>query len=494
MILINNTNKNIISGIVLQITTAITGILLTKIYLLSFGTVINGLIISIKQFLSYFSLFEAGIGAAAIALLYKPVVQKDIAGINKILSAARKYYIKTGILFISSVILFSFLYPFFTKKEVPVYLSGVLVLILGLIACADFFLIGKYRILLTADNKLYILNIVQTSGILLVFIISCFLYKINSGVILIQLVPAFVYLPRYLFLFYFFNKNYKSIQFTNNDKNFKIPQSNDALIHQIISLIVYNTPFVLLTLFCALSDVSVYGIYYMIIFALQLLIGSFNTGSTARFGQLIARNNKEELFRQYNKYISLYFMFTTILYVCLAVLLLPFIRIYTNDINDNQYVNKIYAVLFCLNSFISNIRSPAAILINGSGHFKETKYRAFTEGLIGLVISSVLIRRLGILAILTGSFCSSLYRTIDVLFYTEKRILPDSLVKTLKYLLIYSIPGIIIFVFFQKFVVYLPNSIFDWILYAFAVTLSSFILIFPLFILLNNRLNKQYAD
>jgi len=487
MPLSDDTNKNIVSGVFLQITTAATGILLTKIYLLSYGTVINGLIISIKQFLSYFGLFEAGIGAASIALLYKPVVQKDIALINKILSAAKRYYIKAGILFILSVILFSFVYSFFIKKEVPRILSTVLVLILGLISCADFFFIGKYRVLLTADKKLYILNVVQTLGIILIFMASYFLYKMKSGVIVMQLIPAFVYLPRYLFLTRYLKNNYKSIRFTDNDKHFKISQSNDALIHQIISLVIYNTPFVLLTVFCTLSDVSVYGVYYMIVFAIQLLIGSFNTGVTARFGHLIADNNKEELFKRYKKYIMFYFMFTTILYVCLAVLLLPFIKIYTNDIQDGQYSNKLYALFFCLNSFLTNIRSPAAILINGAGHFKETKYGSLTEGLIGLAVSLALIKSFGILGILTGLFCSSLYRTIDVLLYVERKILPGSLLKTLGYLLIYLIPGICVFILFQKFVTFKPYTVFSWVVYAAIVFLLSSVLISPLYILVKRK-------
>ena len=53
---------NIISSLLLQVTTLICGFIVPKIIIEKFGSNVNGLVSSITQFLAYITLLEAGIG------------------------------------------------------------------------------------------------------------------------------------------------------------------------------------------------------------------------------------------------------------------------------------------------------------------------------------------------------------------------------------------------------------------------------------------------
>lgn len=87
---------NIFFGFIGQIITITLGIIIPRLFILNLGSAANGLLSSVGQVLSYLTLLEAGLGGASIQALYKPLANKDIEGINRILSATSDYYKKQG--------------------------------------------------------------------------------------------------------------------------------------------------------------------------------------------------------------------------------------------------------------------------------------------------------------------------------------------------------------------------------------------------------------
>lgn len=69
---------NMISGLILQLFTLVSGFILPKIILIYFGSEVNGLVSSLNQFLSYITLVEGGITGVIVANLYKPIVDQII--------------------------------------------------------------------------------------------------------------------------------------------------------------------------------------------------------------------------------------------------------------------------------------------------------------------------------------------------------------------------------------------------------------------------------
>ena len=69
---------NSITSLLLQVITAIFGLILPSMMIRSFGSEANGAVASISQFLGYISLIEAGVGGVARAALYGPLAKKDI--------------------------------------------------------------------------------------------------------------------------------------------------------------------------------------------------------------------------------------------------------------------------------------------------------------------------------------------------------------------------------------------------------------------------------
>ena len=64
-----------------QIVTIAFGVILPKLFIVSFGSEVNGLLSSVTQAFVYVNLLEAGVGTATLQALYGPIARKDQHGI-----------------------------------------------------------------------------------------------------------------------------------------------------------------------------------------------------------------------------------------------------------------------------------------------------------------------------------------------------------------------------------------------------------------------------
>ena len=153
---------NASSSALLQIVTFIVGLITPRVMLSVYGSEINGLISSITQFISYFNLVEAGLSGATVYSLYKPLAENDYGKVNSIVSAAKRFYQQAGYIFVSLTFLLAVVYPLYIDVESLIsWEIGVLVLILGVNGALEFFTLSKYRALLTADQRTYVISIVS---------------------------------------------------------------------------------------------------------------------------------------------------------------------------------------------------------------------------------------------------------------------------------------------------------------------------------------------
>ena len=167
----------VFTNLLLQFVTFLCGFILPPLIIQKYGSSTNGMISSINQFISYLNLVEAGVGGASIVALYKPLIEKKYETANKILSVTRKFYNKSGLIFLILIIVLAFFYPIIVKEKVDYTTTFLMVLVLGISGISEFFLIGKYKVLLTADKRIYIISIVQALALLVATFISVILIR-----------------------------------------------------------------------------------------------------------------------------------------------------------------------------------------------------------------------------------------------------------------------------------------------------------------------------
>jgi len=149
---------NTIVSALQQIVLFIVGLIIPSIFLRYYGSEINGLVSSITQLISYITLIEAGVSASIIYYLYKPLSENDNTQISRIVSAARTTYRKLGFTVVALSTLLAVGYMLFSSVEGLSQLDiFILVMAMGFSGSLEFFTMSRYRVLLTADQRTYVL-------------------------------------------------------------------------------------------------------------------------------------------------------------------------------------------------------------------------------------------------------------------------------------------------------------------------------------------------
>ena len=421
--------KNMAANLFLQIVVFISGIILPRFILQAYGSSINGMITSVNQFLTYLGLAEAGVATASVVALYTPLALGRKDEVNSILSAARKFYNRSGVLFLSLTAVLVFIYPFFISGQLDNSLVRWMIVVLAGSTLVDYFFLGKYRVLLMANQEGYVVALIQSVGTVANMVVSIGLIYAGASVLAVKAVATGVYVLRLFLVKAYAKKKYPDLDFHAQPAEGALKQKNAALFHQVVTIIVNNTDTTILTICLgsrSLLEVSVYGIYMLVVNAVNQLLTSFSNGLTAGFGEVIARREEETLKKSYSDYEYMFFLIFFVVVACMGVLLIPFISVYTIDMKDVQYVRPVIAVLFTLLVFLQNVRIPGLTIICAAGHYKETRYQAGLEAAINIVVSLALVWSMGMTGVLLGTVCSYGYRSFEIILYTNRHLIPGT--------------------------------------------------------------------
>ena len=126
-----NALYNIIFAIILQLITALSGLILPRLIIPKYGSDVNGLIISITQFLSYIALLEAGAESVFRAALYNPFAQKDYYKVSKIFNSSKKFFKKIAIILLLYVVALCIIFPTLIAQNHDFVFTILMVLILS---------------------------------------------------------------------------------------------------------------------------------------------------------------------------------------------------------------------------------------------------------------------------------------------------------------------------------------------------------------------------
>lgn len=407
----------------LQFFTVVAGFIVLRTILVFYGSEINGLVISITQFIAYFNLVEAGLAGAAVYALYKPLAGGDHKSINAVISATKRFYILSGYIFVALVLGLALIYPAFIKIDGMSSIDiGILVLILGVSGALEFFTMAKYRALLTADQKMYVLSLSSIVAIILNTVIIVILAYYEVNIIIMRAVALFSVFARSLILYVYVRLKYPYINYKEKPDNESLNKRWDALYLQILGSIHSGAPVIIATIFTTMSMVSVYAIFNMIVGGVSGLLGIFTSGLSASFGDVIARKEQTILQKAYQEFELMYYALITWAFSCTMVLIMPFIKLYTAGVTDVNYNLPLIGTLITLNGFMFHLKTPQGMLVISSGQYRETRWQTTIQGLIAVVGGVIFAQFWGLAGILIGSILSNIYRDIDLLFYIPHKL------------------------------------------------------------------------
>ena len=441
--------KNFIFSVVGQALMIVIGLVLPRLYIVSYGSEVNGLLNSLNQFIVYLSLFEAGIGAMTLQALYAPIAKKNWNNVNKVLAATNKYYKRAGRWYFLSLLLLAVVYPFVVKSELSKVSIMLAAIFNGLGNVIMFYCQGKYKLLLQAEGKNYIITNLTTVIFILTSLAKVLLIQLGMDFVAVLFASLVIGLSQVFYIEWYIRKNYPQLNLKVEPDYDSLSQKNYTLIHQLSSLIFNNTDALVLTLFCGLKVVSVYSMYKMIISQLEKVLTILSDAVSFAMGQTF-QVDKEQFKKMIDTFEILYSSVSFCLFSVALYLFVPFMKLYTVGVSDIEYADTKLALLFVSAALLTAMRLPMLLTINYAGHFKMTTPQTIAESVINIVVSVLSVFKFGIYGVLIGTIVALLYRTNDVILYSNRLILKRSAKKTYKIHIINLIVMLMVELLFAK--------------------------------------------
>lgn len=413
---------NTIVSLAYQLITLVCGFILPRYFLTYYGSAVNGLVSSITQFLGFITLAECGVGAVVQSALYKPLADRDEDKVSRIIRSSERFFRRIAVILCVYTAVLMAVYPIITLDSFDFIYTMGLIFIISISSFAQYFFSMSYRLLLNADQMGFIQLGLQGGTTLLNTVFSVILMRVGVGVHLVKLVTAVIFLIQPVVLNTYVKRHYKL------DKKIElegepIKQKWNGLAQHIASVVLNNTDSVVLTLFSTLENVSVYAVYHLVVNGVKQILTSLTTGMQAMLGNMYARKETETLNNTFGWLEWLMHFVVIFAFTCTAVLILPFVKVYTADVSDANYIVPAFAFLISAAQASYCLRLPYNMMVLAAGHYKQTQWSAIIEAMINIIVSVVLVKQFGLVGVAVGTLAAMLYRTTYLAWYLSKDIL-----------------------------------------------------------------------
>ena len=413
---------NTVSSLVFQITTIICGFILPRLILGTFGSEVNGLVNSITQFLGIIAFLELGVGAVIQSSLYKPLSEHDDKSVSEIITSGNKFFTTLGVILFAYVIILVFVYPQFVEQEFDWFYTATLIVAMSISSFAQYFFGIVYRLLLTADQRGYIQYTAQTVAVVGNTIACFILIQLGAGIQIVKLTTSIIYLLQPLSIYLYVKKHYKINTHARYTEE-PIKQKWNGIAQHVAAVILDNTDTIVLTLFSTLSNVSIYSVYYLVVKGVKQLLMSMTNGIQSLIGELWAKKELEELNKTFAWTEWVIHTGTTLVFGIAALLIVPFVKVYTLGVDDADYIQPLFAALIVAANAGHCLRLPYNIMILAGGYYKQTQSNYIIAAVVNVIVSVITVKAWGLVGVAIGTLVAMMYQTVWMAWYDSKNLI-----------------------------------------------------------------------
>lgn len=462
---------NAVFSILLEIMTIISGFIIPRLIIGTFGSEVNGLTNSIASFIGYITLLQSGVGSVAKHALFKPLADKNHEQLSIIVNTVERFFRKIAGLTILYILLLAVLFPTLITPKYDFLYTASLVVIIGISTAAQYFFGITNQMLLEADQRSFVFSGIQILTLLLNTIVVVILVRAKCSIQIVKLASSVFFVLRPVVLNYYTRTHYRLKRQTRID-NGLIKQRWDGFIQAIAYFIHSKTDVMVLTLMSTLSNVSIYSVYAMVTLALTSFLKAIDKAVNASFGNIIACNENDHLQRTFSLYNTFTHIVSTIAFSTASITIFSFIEVYVKNVSDAEYVQRTFGIIIISAEYLYCLRLPYNSVIYAAGKFRETRISAAIEAGLNILISVIMVHRFGLVGVAIGTAVAMSYRTVSFVVYLHKEVLKLNFLIQIKRYLVSFLSYTISIVTLSSIKV-VTNGYFQWGIYALAVLIGS---------------------
>jgi len=423
--------RNSSVALLAQFVAIIYGFVLPRMILGHFGSEINGLTQSIKQFLGVIGFLDMGVGQVVRSALYRPLADKDHLQLSRVMASGTKFYRRLAYMMIAYVAILMCVYPYVAEQNFGWLYTATLIAAMAISSFAQYYFGITNEQLLHADQCGYIIYSLQIISYLLNLAACVWMINVGCSIQQVKLAASLIFLIRPLVIQIYIQRHYqidRKIRYTSEP----IAQKWNGVAQHVSAVVLDGTDTIVLTLMSTLSNVSVYSVYYMVITSLQQFYQSTTAGIQSAAGALWAKQDAEEIGRMFSQVEFLLHSAVVFMFSCAGMLIVPFVRVYTYGLSDANYIQPLFAALLVIAYGIRSLRTPYNIWILAAGHYKQTQVCHITAAAINLIISVFAVSQWGLVGVAVGTLIAMVYQTLWMAVYCYKNLINRSLNKLAK--------------------------------------------------------------
>lgn len=394
------------------------------------------------------NLLEIGLGSGLMQALFKPLHDGNTAQVNGLLARAKRYYNQSGLLILLGAAMVSVVYSL-NHGDTSFFELFFLAATLLFGSALEYIFIGRFRVLLTADEKVGVLLNIQTGSLLLASAIRVAMMFLGYGIVLMQVVATAVYALRAVLIAFYVRKKYPQVSYHGERSTVRI-ENTSVFWHNISNLVVLNAPFLLLLLLTEKVTTSIFAIYAIVYSAISsILYAVFSQAVVAGFGKVAAKGDRNALRTQYDLYEFVFTICMFVAFVTTTSMIQDFVRIYSAGTSDVNFFLPYIALLFTIWGLLFSLRYPLIALLQADGHFKQTKNSVVIEMLLMIVFSLIGVLLYGLYGVFIGMILSAIMRALHLIWYVNKKILQRKLTSSIRRLAVNTLLALPILWYFD---------------------------------------------
>lgn len=414
--------KNVVTTFGHQLITTLCGLVIPWIMIETFGSAQYGATTSIAQFLAYITLLEGGIGRVARGALYKPLAEQDQQGISQVYLAVKRFFSGIGIGFAVYAVLLALVYH--RIAEVSIFDWEYTFWLVLSIAVGKFaeYMGGISKVtLFNADQRQYVVSSAYIVTNVLNAVLIFVLCRSGVDILWVKLTSSMVFVLRPIIFSVYLRRHY---HIQKHGVRAKLPNKFTGLAQHTAYVIQNNTDVLILTVLSDLKTVAVYSVYHLIIFSMRNLVTSFTGGMEALLGEMVAKGEQKELQKTYRTYKFLLTILSVTLFGTTAVMILPFVGLYTARVDDVNYIRPVFALMLVLSEALNCLVLPCFNLTIASNKLKESQIGAYGEAAVNVVVSLLLVIFWDpLVGVAVGTLAATLFKCVYYIVFTGRHIL-----------------------------------------------------------------------
>ena len=402
--------RNVATGIANKFLMMLLAFVTRTLFIRLLGAEYTGISSLYTNILSVLSLAEMGMGNVLMCYLYGALKDNDKERIASLVNEFKKIYFAIILIVLSiGVILIPFLRLIVhSSLEGKEFIGYYLLYLIN--SVASYFVVYR-TLVLSADQKNYLSNIVHSIATVLMYItqiVYLILFKDFWGYLVIQVLCT---LGSNLVLNGISIKHYpylkkKSVEMTSQkaiNKKELFGNIKATFIFKIADTILDQTDSIIISVLFGTFMVGYYSNYFILISYIVAIAGIIANGLVASFGNLNSEGNMERSYEMFRVAFTAFSIFGIVCTACYACVVQDFVPVWVGS----KYVMPYELVISVLAVFYLRMATNTMWMYRSSmGLFKEVQYINLAAAAINILLSILLGRRFGVAGVIIATAIS----------------------------------------------------------------------------------------